>query len=321
MSASRALRSVIKNLPDSAQAALTRAKNLYKNVRRVPSRLAPSSVNDMASGIKNSPDPAKSIDDAIDVDTALGGSPTSHPLGKVGDVPVTSTKGDAPPPKDATNEMPSGPVKVETRWQKVSKYVGGSTILAGVGVGTWLAVSGVNLQNTDSVEVKITKIEKIKDEPKKYKFTYQTQGGQMCGTPPIACIQNAFKPCKNDTFTFRSTHTTPTLNDVTALVIDVDDKAVYFELDLTNMGDGTPEWGFMTCHSSFENQFRASIKDAIQLIVDIADDIATPVFGGFCDAIPIPFICTGFDFTNWTVWVCIICLCMCCIGLLVLGFS
>jgi hypothetical protein len=207
--------------------------------------------------------------------------------------------------------MPDGTAKVTSRWEQVRPYVTGTlgtTILVGVGVGTWLAVAGVFLQNTDGVEVKITNIEKVANTQKTYKFSYTTQGGQMCGSPPIACIEDAFKPCKGDLFTFRNTYTTPTLNDVTALVTDVDESAVYFDLDLTDKGNGTPEWGFMTCHSTFKNQFRGTVRDAVQLVVDTAKDVGSSVLGGFCDVIPIPILCTGFDFSNWTVWACIACL-------------
>jgi hypothetical protein len=168
------------------------------------------------------------------------------------------------------------------------------------------------------VEVEITKIEKIKDTQNQYKFTYKTQGGQKCGTPPIACIENSFNPCKNDTFTFRSTHTTPTMDDVTAVVIDVDDDAVSFELDLTDIGNGTPEWGFMTCHSSFQNQFQGTVKETVQLIVDLATDITDPIVSGFCDVISIPFICpNSLRLGNWVIWVIVACcLLMCCLGLI-----
>jgi hypothetical protein len=326
MSVAPALRAAAKSAPEAVQAALRRAKSLFSNVKLVPSRVGDGAQQALTSGLRGEPAAvAKSYDDAADAVKGIDDSPTSHPLGKgPGETPKTSVKGEAPPGKDPTTDMPDGPPKVNARWEQVKPYVaaGGGAILAGVAVGTWLAVAGVYLQNTDGVEVKITKIEKVKDEQKKYKFTYSTQGGQKCGKPPIDCLQSAFKPCKDDTFTFRSTYTNPTLNDVTALVIDVDDSAVYFELDLTDIGTGTPEWGFMTCHSSFRNQFRGSVRDAVQLVADIATDIADPVLDGFCDVIPIPFICPdSLNFGNWVLWLCIICFLICCAGLLFLAFS
>lgn len=325
MSVSSALRAAAKSAPDAVQAALRRAKSLFSNIKYVPSRVGDGAQQALTSGLRGDPVAvAKSFDDGADTARALD-DVTAHPLGDANGIPKKSVKGESPPGKDPTTDMPDGPPKVNARWAQVQPYLkgGGATaILAGVGVGTWLAVSGVNLQNTDGVEVKITKIEKVKDEQKKYKFTYSTQGGQTCGSPPIACIQSAFTPCKDDTFTFRSTYTNPTLNDVTALVIDVDDDAVYFELDLTSIGTGTPEWGFMTCHSSFRNQFRGSVRDAVQLVADLASDVATPVLGGFCDAIPIPLICpNSLNFSNWVLWLCIICLLLICTGLLILAFS
>jgi len=321
MSVSSALRSAVKNAPDAVQAALKRARDLFTNVKLVPSRVGSGIQQNMVSALNGDPVAvAKSFDDGADTVKAIDDTPTSHPLGKgPGETPKTSVKGDAPPGKDPTTDMPAGPPKVNARWAQVSPYIkggGGTAILAGVGVGTWLAVAGTHLQNTDGVEVKITKIEKVKYEQKKYKFTYSTQGGQTCGSPPIACIQSAFNPCKDDTFTFRSTYTNPTLNDVTALVIDVDEDAIYFELDLTDIGTGTPEWGFMTCHSSFRNQFRGSVRDAVQLVADIADDVLEPVLGGFCDVIPIPFICPdSLNFSNWVLWLIIVCCILFCLGI------
>jgi hypothetical protein len=279
----------------------------------------------MTSALKGDPVAvAKSFDDATDTVKSLD-DVTSHPLGDIGNVPKKSTKGDPPPGKDTTTDMPDGPPKVNARWAQISPYLkgGGATaILAGVGVGTWLAVAGVNLQNTDGVEVKITKIEKVTGTQNQYKFMYQTQSGQNCGSPPIACIQNAFNPCKDDTFTFRSTYTNPTLNDVTAVVIDVDDSAVYFELNLTDIGTGTPEWGFMTCHSSFRNQFRGSIRDAVQLVADVATDVTTPVLEGFCDAILIPFICPdSLNAGNWVLWVIVVFCLLICSGIVFIAIS
>jgi hypothetical protein len=268
-------------------------------------------------------DLAKSFKAAEDVDGAAKADPKIEaPLGTKPDgTPKTSVTGEAPPPKDATTEAPNTPETAGKRWDEVSPWLKGgigTTILAGVGVGTWLTVCGVYLQHTDGVEVKITKIEKVKDTEKKYKFTYETQGGQKCGPPgaKVPCIQTAFHPCKNDTFTFRNTYTNPTLNDVTAVVTDVDTDAVYFELDLTNIGTGTPEWGFMTCHTSFKNQFRNSVREAVQLVVDLATDVGTPLGNAFCDVIPIPFICPdALDLGNWVVWLIVICCLLCCLAL------
>jgi hypothetical protein len=326
MSVSSALRAAAKSAPEAVQAALRRAKSLFSNVKLNPSRVGDGAQQALTSGLRGNPEVvAKSYDDAADAVKAIDDSPTSHPLGKgPGETPKTSVTGDAPPGKDPTTDMPDGPPKVNARWEQVRPYLagGGTALLAGVAVGTWLAVAGVKLQNTDGVEVKITKIEKVKDEQKKYKFTYETQGGQNCGSPPIACIQSAFNPCKSDTFTFRSTYTNPTLNNVTALVIDVGEDSVEFELDLTDMGTGTPEWGFMTCHSSFRNQFRGSVRDAVQLVADVASDVADPLIGGFCDVIPFPFICPdSLNFSNWVLWLCIICLLLSCAVFLFLVFS
>lgn len=321
--ATSGLRAAVKSAPEAVQAALRRVRSSLGNVKYTPSKIGNGVQQGITSGLKGDPAVvAKSFDDAGDAVTAI---PEPKPLGEVLGVPVKSTKGGPPPGKDPTTDMPDGPPKVNARWDQVKTYLKGggyTTLLAAVGVGTWLAVAGVFLQNTDGVEVKITKIEKIKDQQKQYKFTYTTQGGQMCGTPRIACIQSAFKPCKGDTFTFRSTHTTPTLDDVTALVTDVDDDAVYFELDLTNIGTGTPEWGFMTCHTSFSNQFRGSIRDAVQLVVDTAKDVTSPILDGICDTIAIPFICPGaFNMGNWVLWVCILC-CLLLIGIgLIAAFS
>jgi hypothetical protein len=323
----RALTSAVKNAPDAVLAAIRSAGSKFKNLKLVPSRVTDGAANEAAKNLARNADGtvnAKSIDDAVDTEKALA-DVDSHPLGKgPGETPKTSVTGEAPPGKDPTTDMPDGPPKLNARWEQVKPYVaaGGTALLAGVAVGTWLAVAGVKLQNTDGVEVKITKIEKVKDEQKKYKFTYETQGGQNCGNPPIACIQSAFNPCKGDTFTFRSTYTNPTLNDVTALVIDVGEDSVEFELDLTDIGTGTPEWGFMTCHSSFRNQFRGSIRDAVQLLVDVAKDVADPVIGGFCDVIPIPLICPdSLNFSNWVLWLCIICLLLSCAVFLFLVLS
>ena len=312
MGVSSALRASAKSAPEAIQAALRRAKSLFSNVKLVPSRVGDGAQQALTSGLRGDPEAvAKSFDDGADLVKSIDDSPTSHPLGKgPGETPKTSVKGETPPGKDPTTDMPDGPSKVNARWAQVSPYLKGGTgtaLLAGVAVGTWLAIAGVKLQNTDGVEVKITKIEKIKDQQKRYKFTYTTQGGQMCGTPPIACIQSAFNPCKDDTFTFRSTHTTPTMDDVTAVVIDVGEDSVEFELDLTNIGTGTPEWGFMTCHSSFRNQFRGSVRDAVQLVADVATDITDPLLGGICDVVPIPFICPdAFNMGNWVLWLCIV---------------
>ena len=310
--ASSGLRAAVRSAPDVVQTAIRRLRSSLGNVKYAPSKIGNGVQQGITSGLKGDPTAvAKSFDDAGEALTGLDGA-TAKPLGEtVTGFPVTYTKGNPPPGKDPTTDMPDGTPKVNARWEQVKPYLKGggyTTLLAAVGVGTWLAVAGVFLQNTDGVEVKITKIEKIKDQQKQYKFTYTTQGGQMCGTPPIACIQSAFKPCKGDTFTFRSTHTTPTLDDVTALVTEVDEDAVYFELDLTNIGNGTPEWGFMTCHSSFRNQFRGSIRDAVQLVVDAGKDVTSPVLQGICDVIRIPFICPdAFKMGNWVLWMCIIC--------------
>jgi hypothetical protein len=313
-------------MPDGIKSTLKGAGNLIGTIKHYSGRVAGSTQQSIASALKGDPEAAaKSFKEGGKVDEALAPL-TSHPLGKdPNGVPKKSIKGEAPPGKAPTTEMPNTPGRAAARWEKVKPYLAGgglSTILAGVGVGTWLAVAGVHLQNTDGVEVKITKIQKVKDTQNQYKFSYDKIGGQKCGSPPIACIQSAFKPCKDDTFTFRGTRTTPTLNDVTALVIEVDENAVYFELDLTDIGNGTPDWGFMTCHTSFENQFRGSIRDAVKLVADIASDVALPVLGGFCDAIPIPFICPdAFRLGNWTLWVIIVCLLLCCLVIVYLLFS
>lgn len=318
MGVSSGLRRAARSAGDTVQAAMKRAGNLYQNVRRIPSRMSPSVDNAMTTSLRaNDPDiNAKSFDDAAELERRALEDVTSHPLSKgPGETPKTSVKGETPPGKDPTTEMPNTPSRAQQRWEQVRPWLpAGTTILAGVGVGIWLTVCGVRLQNTDGVEVKITKIEKVKDKEKEYKFTYQTQGGQKCGSPPIACIQDAFSPCKNDTFTFRNTYTNPTLNDVTALVIDVDDDAVYFELDITDIGTGTPEWGFMTCHTSFKNQFRSSIREAVQTAVDIVTDVGTPVVTTFCDIVPVPFVCpNALKLGNWVIWLIIACCLLFCL--------
>jgi hypothetical protein len=326
MGISAGLRAAAKNAPDAIKAALKRAKSLVSNGKNVSSRVGEGTQQALTSGLRGKPEVvAKSYDDAADALKVLD-DVESHPLGKgLDETPKTSVKGEAPPKKVSDLEPPDEIPKINHRWEKIKPFLKGggyTALLAGVAVGTWMAVAGVKLQNTDGVEVKITKIEKIKDEQNKYKFTYATQGGQKCGKPPIACIESAFNPCKSDTFTFRNTHTTPTLNDVTALVIDVDEDAVIFELDLTDMGTGTPEWGFMTCHTSFRNQFRGSIRDAVQLVADLATDVTKPILGGFCDAIPIPVICPDtLKLGNWVLWVCIVLLIMCCVVMAALVLS
>lgn len=324
MGISSALRSAAKGAPDVIKASLKRSKSLFKKAKSLVSRVDAGTQQGLQKALKGDPEiVAKSFDDAGDgIKNIEADEVVTHPLGKgPGETPKTSVKGEAPPAKDPTTNMPDGPPKVTSRWAQVSPYfkgVGVSGILAGVGVGTWLAVAGVYLQNTDGVEVKITKIEKVKDQQKQYKFTYATQGGQSCGPSgaEVPCIQDAFTPCKDDTFTFRNTYTNPNLNDVTALVIDVDDSAVYFELDLTDIGTGTPEWGFMTCHTSFKNQFRSSVRDAVSLVADLAADVGSPLLGGLCDAVPIPFICPdAFNFGNWVLWLTVICCLLCCLAL------
>jgi hypothetical protein len=323
MSVASALRTAVKNSPDAFKASLQRAKTLLTKIKRKPGVGRANQLEQATKIRADATAAAKSNDDAVDTVKAIDdGTPVSHPLDKNPDgTPKTSTTGDAPPPKEPTTQMPDGGPKTQSRWDQVSPYVvgGGTAILAGVGVATWLTVAGVFNQNTDGVEVKITKIEKVKDQQKQYKFTYQTQGGQKCGSPPIACIQSAFKPCKDDVFTFRNTYTEPSLNDVTALVIDVDDDAVYFELDLSSIGNGTPEWGFMTCHNSFRNQFRSSVREGVQLLVDVAEDVADPLVGGFCDVVPLPFICPGaFNAGNWVLWLIIICCLLLCVSIILL---
>jgi hypothetical protein len=298
-----ALKTALRNSGDLAKSV---AKAAARNIKRLsPSRLAKASKPDVPELTpQNLDDAVKAVDDL-----------ESFPLNG-----AKSTKGEPPPPPDPTTKM-SLSARAAAQWAEVSPKVKGAigtTVLAGVAVGTYLAIAGARLQNTDGVEVEITKIEKIKDTQNQYKFTYKTRGGQKCGTPAIPCIENSFNPCTNDTFTFRSTHTTPTMDDVTAVVIDVDDDAVSFELELTDMGDGTPEWGFMTCHTSFRNQFRSTVKETVQLIVDLAADIADPLVGGICDAISIPFICpNSLRLGNWVIWVIVACcLLMCCVGLI-----
>ena len=174
-----------------------------------------------------------------------------------------------------------------------------------------MTVAGAYLQNTDGVEVKITKIEQVKDKAKYYKFTYETQDGQMCGPTgaKVPCIKSAFKPTKHDTFNFRNTHTTPSCDDLTCVVLDVDldAKTVTFEIDeITSIGDGTPEWGYMTCSSKFEHQFLGAVRDTVNIIVDAALGTGEAVLGGVCDAIKIPFFCEGWlDVGNWALWVAI----------------
>jgi len=293
-----ALKTVLRNYPDLAKSV---AKAAARNSKRLSaSRLAKASNPDVPElTAKNFDDAVKAVDD-LEPPPPLNGA--------------KSTKGEPPPP-------PNPPPAPPSRWDNVKPYVVGLTgtsVLAGVAVGTYLSIAGIRALNTEGVEVKITKIEKIKDTQNQYKFTYKTQGGQKCGNPPIPCMENAFHPSTNDTFTFRSTHTTPTMDDMTAVVIDVDDDAVSFELELTDMGDGTPEWGFMTCHTSFRNQFRSAIKETVQLIVDLASDIADPLVGGICDTISIPFICpNSLRLGNWVIWVIVACcLLMCCVGLI-----
>jgi len=299
---SAALKSALKTaLRNSGDLAKSVARAAARNIKRLsPSRLSKASKPDVPElTAQNFDDAVKAVDD-LEPPPPLNGA--------------KSTKGEPPPP-------PNPPPPLASRWDNVKPYVVGLTstsVLAGVAVGTYLSIAGIRALNTDGVEVKITKIEKIKDTQNQYKFTYKTQGGQQCGNPPIPCNENSFHPCTNDTFTFRSTHTTPTMNDVTAVVIDVDDDAVSFELELTDMGDGTPEWGFMTCHSSFRNQFRSTIKETVQLIVDLASDIADPLVGGICDTISIPFICpNSLRLGNWVIWVIVACcLMMCCVGII-----
>lgn len=316
------LSSAVGGASDSFRAAMKRVGDKFSNIRRVPSRVGTGVADNAAASIKNDEKLMEtSVNDAADTVDGLSGI-TSHPLGAKPDgSPNLSTTNQPVPQKDPTTEMPDGTTKTTARWNKIKSYVKGTaatTVLAGVGVVTFMDLAGVNLQNTDGVEVKITKIETVQDKPTSYKVTYATQGGQMCGPSgaKIPCIQNAFNPCKDDTFTFRNTHTTPTLDTVTAVVTDVDDNVVYFELQLTALGDGTPEWGFMTCHSSFENQFRGTVRDTVQAIAAVASDVANPLVGGICDALNIPLICPGgFDIGNWVMWVCAVLLCLCCLGI------
>jgi hypothetical protein len=319
MSVSSGLRSAVKNSSQAVLDSLQRARSAFSNIKFVPSRVGSGTRNTLETAFRKG-DPtaiAKSTDDATDTAKALD-DVTSHPLGKgPGETPKTSVKGEAPPAKDPATDMPDGPPKVNARWAQISPYVkggGGTAVLVGIGVGTFMAIAGVRVQNTDGVEVKITKIERDSSNSKLYKFTYTTQGGQMCGPTgaQVPCIQNSFNPYKDDTFTFRNTYTNPNLNDVTALVVDVSEDAVYFELDLTAMGTGTPEWGFMTCHSSFRNQFRGVVRDTVQFAADVAVDIIAPVTGGLCDAVPIPFVCDGVEIGGWATWVCLLLLLFCC---------
>lgn len=317
-----ALSRAVRNAPGAATAALRRAGDKFKGMRRA-SRNAPSAPSQslLAKEIPKAEFP-QSVDDALETGDNLNApGVTSHPLGTAADgKALNQVKGQPPPPKDPTTDMPDGPAKVKSRWEAIKPYVTGGTVgtvLAGVGVATFMAVAGVKLQNTDGVEVKITKIEKVADTEKTYKFTYETQGGQMCGPSgaKVPCIQNAFNPCKDDTFTFRSTHVTPTLDDVTAVVMDVENDVVYFDLDLTDIGNGTPEWGFMTCHSSFANQFRGGVRDTVQFLADVVGDVTEPLVGGFCDAIKLPIICPGgFDIGNWAMWICILCVILSLLG-------
>jgi hypothetical protein len=302
---SAALKSALKTaLRNSGDLAKSVAKAAARNIKRLsPSRLAKASKPDVPELTP------QNLDDAVKVDVDLESFPLDGAKFK---------KGGEPPPKDPTTDLPAGPAKSAAQRSQVATAIGTSTVLAGVAVGTYLLIGGIRLQNTDGVEVEITKIEKIKDTQNQYKFTYKTQGGQKCGNPAVPCIENAFHPAKDDTFTFRSTHTTPTMDDVTAVVIDIDDDAVSFELELTDIGDGTPEWGFMTCHTSFRNQFRSTVKETVQLIVDLAADIADPILGGICDTISIPFICpNSLRLGNWVIWVIVACcLLMCCVALI-----
>lgn len=308
------LSKAVRNAPDAVKSTLRRLGDKLSGFKKIArNEPSPGTQDNIATSLSDA-DAAKSFDDADEtLDSLNAPGVTSHPLGTATDgAAVTNKKGGPPPSKDETTDMPDGPNKVNKRWEAIKPYVKGGTVgtvLAGVGVGVFMAIAGVNLQNTDGVEVKITKIEKVKNTEKTYKFTYATQGGQMCGPSgaKIPCIQNAFNPSKDDTFTFRSTHVTPTLDDVTAVVMDVEDDVVYFDLDLTDIGNGTPEWGYMTCHSSFKNQFRSNVRDTVKFVADIAGDVAAPVVGGFCDAIKVPIFCPGgFQLGNWAMWVCII---------------
>jgi hypothetical protein len=261
-------------------------------------------------------------------ETLKAADDAAAPLGKNADgSPVTAKKGGPPPPPDETGEMPNTNLnKAGAQEGQISPYLKGSVgtaVLAGLGAGIYMAVAGAYLQNTDGVEVKITKIEKVKDTKNRYKFTYETLGGQKCGPrgAKVPCIQSAFKPTRRDQFTFRNTHTTSTLDDVTALVMDVDDNAVIFELDyITHIGDGTPEWGYMTCHSSFKNQFFGAVRDTVAVVVDVAKDAGEAVLGGVCDVVKIPFFCDNWlDVNNWALWISIfigLVSCLMCIYLL-----
>lgn len=234
-----------------------------------------------------------------DVETPL---PESHPLTKNGNEP--GIKG---------SRVTSG------KWAKVAKYgLGPTAVIGTIGVATYLTIAGVRFQNTDGVEVKITKITKGTGQ---FKVEYQTQGGQMCGPSgaKVSCIQNAFNPVKGDYFTFRNTHTDPTLDGQTLKVIGTESShAVIIEGSLTNVGDGKPEWGYMTCQTTFENQFHGSVKDTVKLIVDTAFDISSGASDAICDSVNIPILCGDGGINWWLVAAFIICCCCCLLTIIVL---
>jgi hypothetical protein len=198
------------------------------------------------------------------------------------------------------------------KWSKVAKYgVLPTSVIGTIGAATYLTIAGIRLQNTDGVEVKITKITKGTNQ---FKVEYQTQGGQKCGPSgaKVACIQNAFNPSKGDYFTFRNTHTNPGLDGQTLKVIGSESSHdVIIEGDITSAGDGKPEWGYMTCRSSFANQFHDTVRDTVKLIVDTAFDLPAGAKEGICDNVKIPILC-GTDGINWWIVVAIIVCCCCC---------
>lgn len=207
-----------------------------------------------------------------------------------------------------------------SKWNKVLKYgVTPGVVIATVGAATYLTIAGVHLQNTDGVEVKITKITKGNNQ---FKVEYKTQGGQQCGPSgaKVNCIQSAFNPSKGDYFTFRNTHTNPGLDGQTLKVIGSESSHdVIIEGTITDAGDGVPEWGYMTCSSSFENQFHDSVRDTVKLIVDVAFDVADGARQGICDNVQIPILCSDGGFNWWIVALIILICCCCCIAMMVLA--
>jgi hypothetical protein len=274
-------------------------KNFGKSVKNFGRRGATAGTDTAltAKALKNPDEVATSFKQADEAANAAEAEMKNAPLSKTN------------PKNEPTGELTATGAKQASRLSKVSKYLPSKgTIIAGLAVTTFLAAAGIYLDSTDGVEVDITKIEQAGSGSTGIIVTYATRGDQTClGVP---CIQGAFNPTKNDTFTFIGT---PGLDGTTHTVTEVvSDNSVLIDATYTpSSGSGGGSLGRMKCHSDFTNQFAGAIRNTTAFAADAAAAAAAGAASGLCAAIEIPIICTG-GLPTWVLWtIGGVCLCLC----------